>query len=99
MTGMDLDRKPDGRLHFSLGPVEKTIVGAIGAGIAVLTYWLIGSMQTVLTQQAVTNSQLSNLSGQLLDLPAIRAQNAELKVRVDGLESDVRELRAVKGLR
>lgn len=96
---MDIDRKPDGRLHFSLGPVEKTIVGAIATGIGILIYWLISSMQTVLTQQAVTNSQLSNLSGQLLDLPAIRAQNAELKVRVDGLEDDVRELRAVRGLK
>lgn len=103
---MDLEPKPDGRQHFTLGPIEKLgVVGAL-ALVATVGGWFVASinkqqttLQTLVTQQAVTNSQLTTISGQLLDIPAIRANQAEIKIRVDRLEQDMREQRQTKGLK
>lgn len=103
---VDLERKPGGRQHFILGPIERWLV--TGAGLMVLAVggWFVKSvnnqqdtLQTLVTQQAVTNSQLTTISGQLLDIPALRAQTAEIKIRTDRLEQDVREMRQTRGLK
>lgn len=96
---VDLQDKGYGRTHVSLGPVEKWGVTAIGAAVIGVGWWLVTSMQAVLTQQAVTNQQLTNIGAQLTDVPQLRSQNAELKVRVDRLESDVKELRSMRNLK
>lgn len=103
---VDLERRPGGRQHFTLGPIEKAVaVGSLGLCVTVAG-WFVRSinnqqetLQTLVTQQAVTNSQLTTISGQLLDIPALRAQTAEIKIRTDRLEQDVREMRQTRGLK
>lgn len=89
---MDLQQK-GGRAHFTLGPVEKWVVGTCGAGSVLLAWWLVSSVQTLLTQQALTNQQLATISAQIAAVPALGTQVAELKVRVDQHDQDIRELK------
>lgn len=96
---MDLEPKSDGRSHFVLGPVEKWAIVAVATACTALAYWLVSSVQTLVTQAAVTNSRLSDLSQQLTDVPELRRQVVELKVRVDQQETDIKELRGTRGLR
>lgn len=103
---MDAERRDDGHWHFKLGPVEKWGVGVAAAGAVILGYWLVSSVQTLVTQSAVTNSRLSDLSQQLTDVPELRRQVVELKVRVDQQanrddqqDESIKELRQVRGLR
>jgi len=93
---MDLQQK-GGRVHFALGPVEKWVTGAIGAGALALAWWLVSSVQTLLTQQAVTNQQLATISVQIAGVPALGTQVAELKIRVDQHDQDIRELKQRRG--
>lgn len=95
---MDLERQSDGRLHFSLGIVERWIAGVCGAAVVGVMWWLVSSMQTVLTQQAVTNQQLLTISAQLADVPGITRRMAEHDVRIERLEADVKEVRATRRL-
>jgi hypothetical protein len=107
---MDLQPNGDGRLHFSLGPVERWIVGAAAVGLVSLLGWFANSITTRLdnlaeaqgalkTQQAVANQQLATLNLQLADVPTLTRQIAELKVRVDAHDEDIRELRTTRNLR
>lgn len=96
---MDLQPHGDGRQSFKLGPVEKWVVGAIGAAMLGGGIWLVGSVQTLITQQAVTNSRLSDLNQQLTDVPELRRQVVELKVRVDKHDDEIDELRSTRNLR
>jgi len=103
---VDLEPKGDGRAHFTLGPIERWLVAGSGLMVIAVGGWFVKSineqqttLQTVVTQQAVTNSQLTTISGQLLDIPAIRANQAEMKIRVDRLEQDMREQRQTRGLK
>lgn len=93
----DSQRAADGRWHFSVGPVEKWVVGAMGAGILAGGYWLVGSVQTLVTQQAVTNAQLAALNQQLSDVPDLRRSVVELKVRVDKHEQEIGEIKQSRG--
>lgn len=107
---VDVQREGDGHWRFQLGPVEKWIVG-LGAMLIVSGgYWFVSSLnermdtqastlQGLVTQQAVTNGQLAALQANLADVPSIRGQVTELKVRVDRTEQDVKELHATRGLR
>ena len=96
---VDLSQKPDGRMHFSLGPVERWIAGIIGAAIVAVGYWLVSSMQTVLTQQAVANQQLQTIGAQLTDVPQLRRDVVELRVQVKAHEEAIKELRQTRGLK
>lgn len=96
---VDLERKPGGRSHFVLGPVEKWIAGVVATVCVALAYWLVSSVQTLVTQAAVTNSRLSDLSQQLTDVPELRRQVVELKVRVDKHDDEISELRDTRSLR
>lgn len=107
---MDLERQPDGRLHFALGPVERWVVAALASVLIAAGYWFAGSLtsrldkqnetlQSVVTQQAVTNGQISTLSAQLADVPRLTRDMTELKVRVDRHEQDIQELRQTRAAR
>ncbi|WP_396615514.1 hypothetical protein ACHZ97_14675 [Lysobacter soli] len=96
---VDLEPKGDGRSHFVLGPVEKWVAGAIAAACIALAYWLVSSVQTLVTQAAVTNTRLSDLSQQLTDVPELRRQVVELKVRVDKHDAEISELRTTRNLK
>lgn len=95
---MTMDATPEGRgrWHISLGPVEKAATALIGALLAAGAIWLIASVNTLLTQQAVTNQQLLTISGQISGVPAMSTQVAELKVRVDQHDQDIRELEQLR---
>lgn len=60
---------------------------------------LTATVGNVATQQAVTNGQVATLTQQLSDVPRLKTDVAETKVRVDRLEQDTKELRALQGIR
>lgn len=62
---MEAQPSQDGRTKISLGPVERWIALVIAGAIVSIGYWLVGSMQSVLTQQQVTNQQITGLQQQL----------------------------------
>lgn len=106
--GVSQDRS--GHWEFSVGVVEKWVI-TVGALVLVsVGYWFTSSvtkrlddqsiaMAAMATQQAVTNAQLVTLNLQLADLPAMSREMAEMKVRVNRHDEDLRELRGVKGLK
>lgn len=107
---MDLQRGNDGHWRFHLGPVEKWIVVVVAAAFVSGGYWMVASinaqmnaqnvtLQEVKTQQAVTNAGLGAIAMQLADVPSIRGQVTELKVRVEMQNESIKELKANKGLR
>lgn len=100
----------DGQLRFRLGPVERWIAITGAAILVAVGGWAASSVtgrldkqgdaiNELVKQQAVTNSQLQTLSSQLADVPGLTRQMAELKVRVDRHDEDLRELRSIKGLK
>lgn len=107
---VDLQRQADGRLHFSLGPVERWIVGLVAAAVvgSVLMFSRAITSQldnqgrqiaALAQQQAVTNSQLTQLTQQLSDIPGISRRQAEHAVRITRMEEDLRELQRTRGAR
>lgn len=107
---MDAQPSADGSLHFRLGLVERWVV-CTGAVLLLGMGGYVGSefktrmdeqgkqIQTVVTQQAVTNEQLKQLSSQLADVPGIVHDVSKLEVRMDEHERRIHELEQVKKLR
>ena len=89
---VDLEPKPGGRLGLALGPADKWIITASLAAVLSLAGWMVISIQSLLTQQAVTNQQLSTILQQSSDIPSIRNDVTELKVRVSNNTDRLREL-------
>ena len=89
---MELEPKSGGRMGFAIGPVEKWVVTAALAGIVYLAGWMAMSIQSLLTQQAVTNQRLSVIVEQQADIRRIGVDVAELKVRMSNIEDRTREL-------
>lgn len=109
---MPMDGVPtqDGHWTFRLGPVEKWVTGIVAAtflgGLLMGGRWFAlkvdtqgDKIQTLVTQQAVANGALATISAQLTDVPQLRSDVVELKVRVQALEENQKELRSVRGLR
>lgn len=93
---VDLEPKGGGRLGFSLGPVEKWFIGAALAGIVYLAGWMVMSVQSLLTQQAVTNQRLSVVVEQQGDIRRLGTDVAELKIRMNNVEEKTRDLERVR---
>lgn len=96
---MELEPKSGGRLAFSLGPVEKWFIGVVLAGVVYLAGWMVLSIQSLLTHQAVTNQRLSVIVEQQSDIRRMGTDVAELKVRVSNVEEKTRELERVRSAR
>ncbi|WP_295380344.1 hypothetical protein [uncultured Stenotrophomonas sp.] len=103
---MEAQPSQDGRTRISLGPVEKWIVGAFASFMIAGGIWLVGSMQAVLTQQQVTNQQmttvqqqLQTINTQLADVPALKLELAKQAVQVEQNKQDIRELKQLRGLK
>lgn len=103
---MEAQSSQDGRTRISLGPVEKWIVGAFASFTIAGGYWLISSMQAVLTQQQVTNQQMATMqqqlqtfNTQLADVPALKLELAKQAVQVEQNKQDIRELKQLRGLK
>jgi hypothetical protein len=107
---MDVERRDDGRWHFSLGIIEKWIVTIVATAFLGGVYWFVSStlgnqaetakaINALATQQAVTNAQMTTLSTQLADVPSITRQMAEMGVQVKRNTDDISELRKLRGLK
>jgi len=89
---MELEPKSGGRMGFSIGPVEKWVVTAALAGIVYMGGWMVVSIQSLLTHQAVTNQRLATIVEQQGDIRRIGVDVAEMKVRMSNIEDRTREL-------
>ncbi|WP_295550921.1 hypothetical protein [uncultured Stenotrophomonas sp.] len=102
---METQPNQDGRTRLSLGPVEKWIVGAFAVFMVAGGYWLISSMQAVLTQQQVTNQQMATVqqlqtfNTPLADVPALKLKLAKQAVQVEQNKADIKELKQLRGLK
>lgn len=96
---MDLQPETGGRWHFTLGPVEKWAVRGVAAGIVALAFWLITSVNTLITQQALTNQQLQNIQVQLSGVPELSTRVTRLELQTEQNKVDIQELRQLKGVR
>ena len=93
---VDLEPKPGGRMGFSLGPVEKWFIAGVLAGVVYLAGWMVVSVQSLLTHQAVTNQRLSVIVEQQGDIRRLGTDVAELKIRMSNVEDKTRELERVR---
>lgn len=107
---MEIDRADDSSWHFRLGPIERVVIGGAFTLLVFLISYTFHSfdsrletqdktMQTVVTSQAVTNSQLQTLNQQLADVPGLTRQMAEIKVNTDRNTLDIHELQQVRHLK
>jgi len=105
---MTMETQPgqDGRTRLFLGPVEKWAVGAVAGGVVLGVVWLVGSVQTILTQQQVTNQQvmtvqqqLQTINTQLADVPALKIELAKVSLQTEQNKQDIKELKQLRGIR
>jgi len=105
---MTMEAQPshDGRTRISLGPVERWVATAIAAAVVYSAYWLVGSVQSMLTQQQVMNQQvmtvqqqLQTINTQLADVPALKLELAKQAVQVEQNKADIRELKQLRGVK
>jgi len=105
---MNVDAQPsrDGRTHLALGPVERWIVGVAATALVGSLAWFANKVDKqgeqinrLVTQQAVANGSLQAITAQLTDVPQLRRDVVELKVRVDAVEESQKELRQTRGLK
>lgn len=107
---MDLQPTTDGRWHFSLGVVEKWLVG-LGAA-ALVSVVMFGGRYTVnkldklndgvtelAKQQALTNYQLQIMNTQMADMPTVKLEVAKHAVLIEQNSQEIKELRQTKGLK
>lgn len=110
MTEMDITRTDSDHMQFKLGPVERwVIVGGVALLVFLLGYVFhsfdarletqAATMQTVVTNQAVTNNQLQTLTQQLADVPGLTRNMATIQAQVERNTSDIRELQQTRKLR
>ncbi|KAF1698346.1 hypothetical protein CSC62_05405 [Pseudoxanthomonas jiangsuensis] len=95
---VDAERR-DGRWHVSLGPVEKSVMGLVAAGVAALGIWLVTSVNAVLTQQAVANTQLIAIQAQLTGISGLPERVGKLEIQAETNKQDIRELRQLRGVK
>ncbi|MBB4126236.1 hypothetical protein GGR77_001526 [Xanthomonas translucens] len=103
---MEVQPSQDGRTRLALGPIEKWFAGAMGAAIVVCGYWLVASVQSMLTQQQVTsqqlstvNQQLQTINTQLADVPALKLELAKTAIKVEQHDAEIKELRQLRNVR
>lgn len=103
---VDLKQEPDGRSHFVLGPVERWVAGLVALAVVSGFGWLAKKfdeqgkqINALVTQAAVTNGSIQGLSAQLTDVPQLRRDVVELRVRVNSHEEEIKELRQTRGLK
>lgn len=105
---VDVQRDTPGHWHFSLGPVEKTVITASAALLVFLAssaYISIVNRQEaqsvaleqIKVQNAVANAVLIQVSAQLADLPALRLKVAENSVVIRQAQKDIDEIRGTRG--
>lgn len=105
---MSVEAQPsqDGRMRFTLGPIERALVGGASLLIGSVLWWFGNTvLQTkeavgkLSDQQAVMTAQLTDIRTQLADVPAIKLELAKQAVRIDQHSEDIRELKQLKGIK
>lgn len=96
---MEVQPSQDGRTRISLGPVERWVASVIAAAFIGGGYWLVSSVQSMLTQQQVTNQQLQTINAQMADVPALKIELAKISLQTEQNKQDIRELKQLRGLK
>lgn len=103
---MEAQTAQDGRMRFTLGPVERWIVGVAAAVLtSVIGWFALTVVQTkdavgdVAKQQAVVAARLTDIQTQLADVPALKLEVAKQAVQVEQNKQDIKELKQLRGLR
>lgn len=103
---MQLTKGEGGQRQLVLGPIEMWLVGGVAAFVGFVLLGAYNRVGDLAEGQIRTTSQLSQLSGQITTLSAQLASVPELKERVvkletkaDQTEEDLRELKAMRGLK
>ena len=78
--------------------MERWVAAAIGAGVLCLAFWLVTSVNTLITQQALTNQQLQTIQVQLSGVPELSTRVTRLELQTDQNKQDIRELKQLKGV-
>ncbi|MFA4294421.1 hypothetical protein P2B08_17680 [Xanthomonas perforans] len=112
---VDAQQNNDGRVSFTLGTVERWIVGGAATLIAVVLGWFGStviatksavdkaatqqSVSELKEQQALTNDRLANITAQLADVPAMKLEMAKAQIKLDQHDQDIKELKQLRGLK
>jgi len=103
---MEAQPAQDGRMRFTLGPIERWIVSGAALLISLVLAWFGNTvLQTkdavgdVARQQAVMADRLSIIQTQLADVPAIKLELAKQAVKIDQHDEDIKELKQLRGVR
>lgn len=91
-------REKDRRRFNFISVMEGAILLALG-GVTALMFQTRETVIRQTVQLEAINETLSQMRTGLGDVPTIRSEMAELKVRVDRHDEDLRELRQMKGLK
>lgn len=100
---MDGQQSRDGSVTLRVGPAEKWIAGGVVALLTALIGIVYARIETqlerqteamgaVATQQAVMSAQITTMSGQLANVPALTERVTSLEGDVKRNREDVREL-------
>ena len=73
--------------------------GILEAIIVASLLWTGASLVQLREQNAVMQSQLTTIQGQLLDVPSMKLRLAEHNIEIRRLQEDVKEVRSVRGLK
>lgn len=110
MSMQDIGQNDRAPRKIILGPIEKLIASiAVAACVGVPSYlWRRSeasadaqqkALQAIDTRTQVMQQQMVTIGAQLVDFQAIRTHDAEQQVRLDAVESEVKELRAMRNLK
>lgn len=92
---MEIERRnEDGHWYFRLGPVERWIVAAFAAAIVTAGYWMVSSVQQLVTQQALTNQKLTTIGDQMVTLNNLGQRVSTLEVYRQADSESLRDLKA-----
>lgn len=94
-----MDLKPDqGKWQVVIGPWAKLIMGVSGTFLAAGGIWLVTSVNTLLTQQAVMNVHLIRATRQLEDFPSLSERVIVLELQVESIRRDMNKISEAKAL-
>lgn len=104
---MDISRQETGRVHLTLGPVERKIVTIAASIIVMVLGWFAlavlqtkeavqkaatqDSVSRISEQQAVMTARLSDLTMQMSDVPGMKTTQAEHRMQLEQNRKDIKK--------
>lgn len=103
---MDISRQQEsGRIHLTLGPIERRIVAAAGLVLVSVLMWFANtvlqtkdvvqkaatqdSVSRISEQQAVITARLSDLTLQMSDVPSMKTLQAQQQLQIEQNRKDI----------